>query len=101
MPPDGKSYRNSVYGSYERTIDVESTDTTSLRTGLKRSRSRENYDVTFSLDYYYDRLMPLGNSSRSRARWCRPSRTRRDVDNPVFPRRGNVINTRSAWRSRT
>ncbi|MFY1079794.1 hypothetical protein, partial [Escherichia coli] len=64
MPPDGKSYRNSVYGSYERTIDVESTDTTSLRTGLKRSRSRENYDVTFSLDYYYDRLMPLGEQQQ-------------------------------------
>ncbi|AOY92973.1 hypothetical protein BKK79_15145 [Cupriavidus sp. USMAA2-4] len=94
MPPDGKSYRNSVYGSYERTIDVESTDTTSLRTGLKRSRSRENYDVTFSLDYYYDRLMPLGEQQQiARALVPAFAWTRRDVDNPVFPRRGNVINT--------
>ncbi len=94
MPPDTRTYRNSVYGSYERTIDLESTDLTSLRTGLKRSRSREKYDTTLSLDYYYDSLQPYGEEAQlSRALVPAFAWTRRDVDNPVFPRRGNVINT--------
>ncbi|WP_454722618.1 MULTISPECIES: autotransporter assembly complex protein TamA [Cupriavidus] len=94
MPPDTRTYRNSVYGSYERTIDLESTDLTSLRTGLKRSRSREKYDTTMSLDYYYDSLQPYGEEAQlSRALVPAFAWTRRDVDNPVFPRRGNVINT--------
>ncbi len=94
MPPDSKTYRNSAYASYERTIDLESTDLTSLRTGLKRSRSREKYDTTMSLDYYYDKLQPFGQDSQlSRALVPAFAWTRRDVDNPVFPRRGNVIST--------
>ncbi|WP_419187199.1 autotransporter assembly complex protein TamA [Cupriavidus necator] len=94
MPPDSRNYRNSVYSSYERTIDIENTDTTSLRAGLKRSRSRERYDITTSLDFYYDKLEPEGQPSQiSKALVPAFAWTRRDVDNPVFPRRGNVINT--------
>ncbi|QET00813.1 autotransporter assembly complex protein TamA [Cupriavidus pauculus] len=94
MPPDSHTYRNSLYGSYERTIDIESTDLTSWRTGLKRSRSREKYDTTFSLDFYYDNLVPYGQDAQiSKALVPAFAWTRRDVDNPVFPRRGNVINT--------
>ncbi|MDF3832492.1 autotransporter assembly complex protein TamA [Cupriavidus basilensis] len=94
MPPDSRTYRNSVYASYERTIDLESTDLTSLRTGLKRSRSREKYDTAMSLDYYYDRLQPFGEEAQlSRALVPAFAWARRDVDNPVFPRRGNVVNT--------
>lgn len=94
MPPDVHTYRNSVYGSYERTIDIESTDLTSWRTGLKRSRSREKYDTTFSIDFYHDTLVPFGQPAQiSQALVPAFAWTRRDVDNPVFPRRGNVINT--------
>ncbi|CAG2142661.1 autotransporter assembly complex protein TamA [Cupriavidus plantarum] len=94
MPPDSHTYRNSLYGSYERTIDIESTDLTSWRTGLKRSRSREKYDTTWSLDFYYDNLLPYGQEAQiSKALVPAFAWTRRDVDNPVFPRRGNVINT--------
>ena len=94
MPPDPHTYRNSVYTSYERLIDVESTDTKSWRAGLKRSRSREKYDTTLSLDFYYDVLTPYGEASQySKALVPAFAWTRRDVDNPVFPRRGNVINT--------
>ncbi len=94
MPPDSKAYRNSIYGSYERTIDVESTDLTSWRAGLKRSRSREKYDVTMSLDFYYDNLIPYGQPPEiAKALMPAFGWTRRDVDNPVFPRRGNVITT--------
>lgn len=94
MPPDSHTYRNSIYGSYERTIDIESTDLTSWRTGLKRSRSREKYDTTWSLDFYYDNLEPFGQPAQlSKALVPAFAWTRRDVDNPVFPRRGNVINT--------
>lgn len=93
MPPDSRAYRNSLYGSYERTIDVESTDITSWRAGLKRSRSREKYDTTTSLDFYYDNLLPFGQPAQiSKALVPAFAWTRRDVDNPVFPRRGNVIN---------
>ncbi|WP_265919468.1 autotransporter assembly complex protein TamA [Cupriavidus nantongensis] len=94
MPPSRGAYRNSVYSSYERTIDIENTDTTSLRAGLKRARSREKYDVAMSLDFYYDKLLPIGQASQiSKALVPAFAWTRRDVDNPVFPRRGNVINT--------
>ncbi len=94
MPPDTHTYRNSIYGSYERTIDIESTDLTSWRAGLKRSRSREKYDTTLSLDFYYDNLIPYGQPAQiSKALVPAFAWTRRDVDNPVFPRRGNVINT--------
>jgi len=94
MPPDSRTFRNSIYGSYERTIDVESTDLTSWRAGLKRSRSRDKYDTTFSLDFYYDDLLPFGEPAQiSKALVPAFAWTRRDVDNPVFPRRGNVINT--------
>ncbi|MDQ0143908.1 autotransporter assembly complex protein TamA [Cupriavidus necator] len=94
MPPSPGAYRNSVYSSYERTIDIENTDTTSLRAGLKRSRSREKYDVTTSLDFYYDKLLPAGQPAQiSKALVPAFAWTRRDVDNPVFPRRGNVIST--------
>ncbi len=94
MPPDPHTYRNSIYTSYERLIDVESTDTKSWRAGLKRSRSREKYDTTVSLDFYYDVLTPYGQPAQySKALVPAFAWTRRDVDNPVFPRRGNVINT--------
>ncbi|CAG2128917.1 Translocation and assembly module subunit TamA [Cupriavidus yeoncheonensis] len=94
MPPDRSTYRNSLYGSYERTIDVENTDTTSWRAGLKRSRSREKYDTTLSLDFYYDNLLPQNQPAQiSKALVPAFAWTRRDVDNPVFPRRGNVIAT--------
>jgi len=94
MPPDSRTFRNSIYGSYERTIDIESTDLTSWRAGLKRSRSREKYDTTVSLDFYYDNLVPFGQPQQlSKALVPAFAWARRDVDNPVFPRRGNVIST--------
>ncbi|QYY32263.1 MULTISPECIES: autotransporter assembly complex protein TamA [Cupriavidus] len=94
MPPDRSTFRNSIYSSYERTIDLENTDTTSWRAGLKRSRSREKYDITMSLDFYYDNLLPEGQQAQiSKALVPAFAWTRRDVDNPVFPRRGNVIST--------
>lgn len=94
MPPDSRTFRNSLYSSYERTIDIESTDVTSYRAGLKRSRSREKYDTTVSLDFYYDKLVPYGQAAQySKALVPAFAWARRDVDNPVFPRRGNVITT--------
>ncbi len=94
MPPDSKTYRNSVYGSYERTTDIENTDTRSWRTGVRRSRTRERYDTVLSLDFYYDDLRPYDQPRQlSKALVPQYAWTRRDVDNPVFPRRGNIINT--------
>ncbi|TWG86474.1 autotransporter secretion outer membrane protein TamA [Cupriavidus gilardii J11] len=94
MPPDSRTWRNSVYTSYERTIDLENTDITSWRGGLRRGRTRERYDTVWSLDFYYDELQPEGQArQRSKALVPQFAWTRRDVDNPVFPRRGNIINT--------
>lgn len=94
MPPDSKTYRNSVYGSYERTTDIENTDTRSWRTGVRRARTRERYDTALSLDFYYDDLRPYDQPRQlSKALVPQYAWTRRDVDNPVFPRRGNIINT--------
>ncbi len=94
MPPDSKTYRNSVYASYERTLDIENTDTRSWRTGVRRARTRERYDTALSLDFFYDDLQPYDQPRQlSKALVPQYAWTRRDVDNPVFPRRGNIINT--------
>ncbi|WP_458214991.1 autotransporter assembly complex protein TamA [Paracidovorax citrulli] len=94
MPPDSKTYRNSVYTSYDHTRDLENTDTTSWRAGLRRSRSLDRIDTTLSLDFFYDDLQPYGQPRQlSQALVPQYAWTRRNVDNEIFPRRGNVINT--------
>jgi translocation and assembly module TamA len=92
-PPDEKTYRNSVYGSYEHT-NLEGVDLRSWRTGVKRARSLEKYDITMSLDFYFDDLRPEGGGERQLNKALVPQYawTRRDVDDPIFPRRGNIIN---------
>lgn len=92
MPPDNKTYRHSVYASIDRT-DLEGVDLRSARIGVKRARTRERYDTAIALDFYHDDLRPeTGTRQVSKALVPSYSWTRRDVDDPLFPRRGNIIN---------
>jgi len=91
MPPDAKSYVNSVRASYTRT-DYEDTDIHSALVGVQRARSLENYDWNYSLTFYEDRLTQnTANPTDSRALMPGWSWTRRNVDDPVFPSNGNLI----------
>jgi translocation and assembly module TamA len=92
MPPDSKTYRHSLYGSMDRT-DLEGVDLRSYRLGVKRARTRERLDTAIALDLYFDDLRPeTGARQMSKALVPSYSWTRRNVDDPLFPRRGNILN---------
>nr|WP_235024470.1 autotransporter assembly complex family protein [Caballeronia arvi] len=97
MPPDAHGWVNAVFGSYTIT-DVSSTNIYSARVGVQRSRSRQNIDTTFSLTFYDDRLTQ-NEPNPSTARALVPAWTwvRRDVDDPLFPRRGNIIRAEAGF----
>lgn len=97
MPPDDKSYVYSALGSYTRT-NVEGTDIHSLRAGLQRARSRQFYDYNLSLLFYEDRLdQNVGPATVSRALVPSFAWTRRNVDDPIFPRRGNLFGVEAGF----
>jgi len=93
MPPDDKQYVNSVYASMDRT-NTSGTDTRSYRAGIKQTRVRGIYETSFTVDFYDDDLRPEG-APRQLSKALVPgfAWTRRDVDDPLFPRRGNIITT--------
>jgi translocation and assembly module TamA len=97
MPPDAHGWVNAVFGSYTIT-DVSDTKIYSARVGVFRSRSRQNIDTTFSLTFYDDRLTQ-NEPNPSTARALVPAWTwvRRDVDDPLFPRRGNIIRAEAGF----
>ncbi|GJH14656.1 outer membrane protein assembly factor [Caballeronia sp. EK] len=97
MPPDSHGWVNAVFGSYTIT-DVSDTNIYSARVGVQRSRSRQNIDTTFSLTFYDDRLTQNEpNPSTARALVPAWSWVRRDVDDPLFPRRGNIIRAEAGF----
>ena len=97
MPPDSKSYVNSALASYTRTDD-EGTVIYSLRMGLQRTRSLQFYDYTYSLMYYQDRLeQNVGPPKVSRALVPAWAWARRNVDDPVFPRSGNLVSVEAGF----
>jgi translocation and assembly module TamA len=97
MPPDHSAYVNSALLSYTRT-DVENTDIHSLRAGLQRTRSRQNYDYSYALLFYEDRLEQNADTpSVSRALVPSWAWTRRNVDDPIFPRRGNLVGVEAGF----
>ena len=97
MPPDSRGWVNAVFGSYTIT-DVSDTKIYSARVGVQRSRSTQNIDTTYSLTFYDDRLTQ-NEPNPSTARALVPAWTwvRRDVDDPLFPRRGNVIRAEASF----
>jgi len=97
MPPDSKSYVNSVLASYTRT-DYEDTDIHSVLFGVQRARSLADYDWNYSLTFYEDRLnQNAGNPTVSRALLPGWSWTRRNVDDPVFPSQGNLLHAEAGF----
>lgn len=97
MPPDSKSYVNSALASYTST-DSEDTRIYSLRAGVQRTRTREFYDYTYSILYYQDRLeQNTGGPTVSRALVPAFAWVRRNVDDPVFPRKGNLVGVEAGF----
>ncbi|MCX8567141.1 MAG: autotransporter secretion outer membrane protein TamA [Glomeribacter sp. 1016415] len=91
MPPDNKAYTNSLLGSHTRT-NIEDTDIRSLRLGAQRARALQNFDYAWTLLYYEDQLMQNAQAPDvSRALVPGWSWTRRNVDDPMFARQGNII----------
>ncbi|WP_425511371.1 autotransporter assembly complex protein TamA [Pararobbsia alpina] len=91
MPPGRKGWVNSVLASYTRT-DIEDTVINSLRAGVQRVRVSQLYDYTYSLLFYNDRLSQnVGPPTTSHALVPNWTWTRRDVDDLVFPRSGNLV----------
>lgn len=94
MPPDRRAFVNSALGSYERTR-AANTDTRSLRAGVQRTRTLQNYDHIYSILYYHDHFKQnAGAPETSRALVPSWGWKRRNVDDQMFPRRGNLI---SVW----
>ena len=100
MPPDSKAFVNSVNASMERTR-LEGVDLRSLRTGIKRARTGEFYDTAYTLTYYRDQLQQENGAtlpadtvvSQGTHQALVPgfSWARRNVDDPIFPRKGNLL----------
>lgn len=93
MPPDTNAYTNSLRGSFDRTY-LNGLDQRSLQVGIKRARSRERYDWAYTLDFYRTDERPDGGARfLNKALVPAFSWNRRDVDDLIFPRKGNIINT--------
>jgi len=110
MPPDTAGYVNSAHVSAERTT-LEGVDLRTRRIGLRRTRNTEKRDFAYTLEYYSDRLEQLNGAAlppdtvvlpgTHRALVAGIALTRRQVDNPRFPRRGYVasLETGAAFQS--
>jgi translocation and assembly module TamA len=91
MPPAERSWVNSVLASYTNT-NVSDTRIYSARAGVQRTRSLQNIDTTYSLLFYYDRLTQnVGPPTKAHAVVPSWQWVRRNVDDPLFPRSGNLI----------
>jgi translocation and assembly module TamA len=86
-----------VLASYT-TTDVSDTRIYSIRGGVQRSRTSQFLDYNYSLLYYQDRLdqntAPPTTAHALVPGW---SWTRRDTDDPLFPRRGNLIHVEAGF----
>ncbi len=100
MIPDAWAFVNSAQVSLSRTT-LSGVDLRSQRFGLWRSRSLENYDLAFKLQLYRDSLTQLNGAELPADTIVLPGNhealvasiewTRRKIDDPQFPRRGNII----------
>lgn len=100
MPPDSKSFVNSISSTWDRTT-LEGVDLRTFHTGIKRARTGELYDTTYSLTYYRDELQQQNGATLPtdtiitqglhRALVPGFAWARRNVDDPIFPRRGNML----------
>ena len=106
MPPDDKSFINSVNASLEHTT-LEGVDLRSFHTGIKRMRTGELYDTTYSLTYYRDDLQQANGATLPADTIVTPGKhqalvpgfawARRNVDDPIFPRSGSLLTLESGF----
>ncbi|HJV51196.1 MAG TPA: POTRA domain-containing protein, partial [Noviherbaspirillum sp.] len=99
MPPAPGGWINSAHASLDRTT-LEGIDLRSRRIGLRRTRNTEKRDFAYTLEYYSDQLQQLNDAAlppdtvvepgTHRALVAGTALTRRQVDNPRFPRRGYI-----------
>ncbi|KAG0163873.1 hypothetical protein DFQ28_009343 [Apophysomyces sp. BC1034] len=91
MPPGPRAWTNTLLASYTRT-DVSGTDIHSARVGAQRTRTSQSIDYTYQVLFYLDRLdQNSADPTVSRALVPTWLWTRRNVDDPVFPRSGNLL----------
>ncbi|MFP3648209.1 outer membrane protein assembly factor, partial [Paraburkholderia sp. SIMBA_054] len=88
---------NSVLASYT-TTDVSDTRIYSIRGGVQRTRTSQFIDYNYALLFYQDRLdQNVGPPTTSRALVPTWSWTRRNTDDPLFPRKGNLIHVEAGF----
>lgn len=97
MPPGQRAWTNSVLASYT-TTDVSDTRIYSIRGGVQTTRTSQYLDYGYSLLYYQDRLdqnavEPVTAHALVPA-W---SWTRRNTDDPLFPRSGNLVHVEAGF----
>jgi translocation and assembly module TamA len=97
MPPGRRGWTNSVLASYT-TTDVSDTRIYSIRGGVQRTRTSQFIDYTYAILFYQDRLdQNVGEPTTSRALVPSWSWTRRNTDDPLFPRKGNLIHVEAGF----
>lgn len=97
MPPGRRGWVNSALASYTST-DVSDTRIYSARLGVQRTRTAQFIDYAYSIQYYVDRLdQNAAGPTTSRALVPQWSWTRRNVDDPLFPRSGNLLHAEAGF----
>ncbi|WP_029949163.1 autotransporter assembly complex family protein [Burkholderia sp. A1] len=97
MPPSPRGWTNSALASYTNT-NVSDVRIYSARLGLQRTKTSQNIDYSYSILFYQDRLDQNGaGPTTSRALVPQWSWTRRNVDDPLFPRSGNLIHAEAGF----
>jgi translocation and assembly module TamA len=97
MPPGARGWVNSALASYTST-NVSGTRIYSARAGLQRARTAQFIDYNYSILYYADRLYQnTAAPTRSRALVPQWSWTRRNVDDLLFPRSGNLLHVEAGF----
>jgi translocation and assembly module TamA len=91
MPPGPHAWTNGALASYSST-EVSDTNIYSARFGVQRTRTSQYIDYAYQLLYYHDRLTQnVGPPTSANALVPSWSWTRRNVDDPLFPRSGNLV----------